>query len=95
MNPSEKCPFCGSPSVICGRTLGDAYGSYFEPEEIRVPRWRKATAIGTSVQLKELANACFKCGKVWGELDPVELHYLLHKVGSAEVKARLDSQAAA
>ncbi len=95
MNPPEKCPFCGTPAVVRGRTLGDAYGSYFEPEEIRVSSWRKVTSIGTSVQLKEQANACFKCGKVWGELDPLELHYLLHKVGSAEIKARLESQPSA
>ena len=95
MNPSEKCPFCGCLSVVSGRTLGDAYGTYFEPEEIRVSRWRKATAIGTSVQLKEPASACFKCGKVWGDLEPVELHYLLHKVGTAEVKARLESKPSA
>lgn len=95
MNPSDKCPFCGSATVVCGRTLGDAYGSYFEPEDIRVSRWRKVTAIGTSVQLKEHANACFNCGKVWGELDPVELNYLLHKAGSAEVKARLENRASA
>ena len=95
MNPSEKCPFCGHASVVSGRTLGDAYGTYFEPEEIRVPRWRKVTAIGTSVQLKEPASACFKCGRVWGELEPVELHHLLHKIGSAEVKAHMDSQASA
>ncbi len=95
MNSSEKCPFCGNLTVVRGRTLGDAYGSYFEPEDIRVSRWRKVTAIGTSVQLTEQADACFKCGKVWGELDPVELHYLLHKVGSAEVRARLEGPALA
>ncbi len=81
-------------SVVSGHPLGDAYGAYFEPEAIRVSRWRKVTSIGTSVPLKEEARACFRCGKVWAEVEPQELQALLAKCGSDELKAKLGKRLA-
>ncbi len=89
MKASKKCPFCGKMAAVFGHTIGDAYGAYFEPSALSVSRWRKVTSIGTSVPLKEEAQACFQCGKVWAELDPVQLQALLSKSGTEELKARL------
>ncbi len=89
MSPSDKCPFCASARVVSGRLVADDYGGYFEPDQIRVPSWRKATGIGTTVPTKPQAGACLQCGKLWGELDPAELEKLLSRFGADEVKAHL------
>ena len=95
MNPSQKCPFCAGTRVVCGRLVADDYGGYFEPDQIRVPGWRKATGIGTTVPTKPEAGACLHCGKIWGELDPADLEKLLSKYGADELKARLGDKRAA
>ena len=89
MIPAEKCPFCAATRVVCGKLVADDYGGYFEPEQIRVPGWRKATGIGTTVPTEPEAVACLQCGKIWGELDPAELEKLLVKYGTDEFKAHL------
>ena len=94
MNPSDKCPFCASTRVVCGKLVAEDYGAYFEPAQISVPGWRKATGIGTTVPTKPQAAACLQCGKIWGELDPTELETLLSKYGADELKAHLGDKRA-
>ncbi len=87
MNSSQKCPFCASTRVVCGRMVAEDYGGYFEPDAIHVPGWRKVTGIGTTVPTKAEAMACLQCGKVWGELDPAELQRLLSKYPADALQA--------
>ncbi len=89
----DKCPFCGLYSVVRGRNVG-GYGEYeagFEADGLEVPYLKKMIGANTAVGYLERAKACLHCGKVVVEIDPAELHDLIRKYGSQELKVWLSS----
>jgi hypothetical protein len=87
---TDKCPFCGSSTVLAGN-VRSAHGFGFTPEEIKKGflftfRSLMAFKFGPS------AHFCAKCFMVWSKADPKDAVKFLGDYANDDLKARLATQ---
>lgn len=87
MKPTEKCPFCGSAKLVCGKLTSSEHHVGFKPDESTEPRFSLGAVAG--FRLRRSAMFCADCCSVWAEAEPQEAHEYLRQYAARPLRTRL------
>jgi hypothetical protein len=80
---SDRCPKCGSPTVIAGHVTGSRSvpADVFVPSDVRLLRLRQGVALDGAT-----FRCCVSCGHLWAGLRPEDLRAFIEAYGDELAK---------
>ena len=86
MKEPSECPFCGSNRLISGKMFGPQ-GFGFKPAELK---FFTLSLSLYSLRVEQQSYVCLDCGLVLGETDPVRAQECVRKLGTDQLKERMN-----